>query len=292
MVLAHTNLQLLKRWQDIRADKPHLRRREHAKMLGSSEFELCAIDPHARFLGCTPMEFLLKLRELGECSLSLETPLIDLSLNVKFNSVLGNSKEATVQCISEENGERTFNLQFRFERWHYILALVENNPNHVQRWFQVFDAQGECILKFIPHQVSAETWNTLLQSWELDPKDMAEPQLMRSQFIMHQKGGAAKASINQQECLNFFHEVARPGQWLEFKLELHGQTLEWQSNLIASRTIWSHSILAGKRFYLSLQLENLHALLQQQIKDLNSLKLKAPEKYGTLWVKASSMNPS
>lgn len=284
MVLAHTNLQLLQRWQEIKSDKPHLRRREHAKMLGSSEFELCAIDPHARFLKCSPMEFLLKLRELGECSLSLESPLIDLSLNVKFNSVLGNAREATVQCISEENGERTFNLQFRFERWHYIMALVEANPTHVQRWFQVFDASGECILKFIPHHINAESWAHLIESWELDPKEMAEPKLVRSHFIMHQKGSATKTNINQQECLNFFHEVARPGRLLQFQIEIHGQCLEWLSTLIASRAIWSHSILSGKRFYLSLQLENLHSIVQQQHKDSSSLRLKAPEKYGSISV--------
>lgn len=248
---------LFQRWQELKAEKPHLHRKDHAKMLGVCEYELSAIDPSGIALQIPFMDFLLQIRQWGAFTLVLETWFADLNLKIAASSLIGNQSGAKIHSPSPTNSSEQITVNLSFGSWAYFLAFSEKTPTHIHYWFQVFDAQGNSLIKFIPHEIDTDQWQSFINK-NRQPADQAQaPVLPRHQYLPPRRSESKKKIIDALACQQFFHEVTRPGQQVNLSLQLAGQGVDLCNTIIASKSIWTQSTLCGSAFCFTLHLDHL-----------------------------------
>jgi putative hemin transport protein len=166
-------LSLTSRWESLRAAEPHLRPREAAARLGTSEATLLSLQlgTSVRRLRCLPVEILKAVETLG--------PLMALTRNEAVvherRGVYGPLEaHGNVGLINNPD----IDLRLEFTPWVHAFAEVKSHAGRTLRSLQFFDPTGTAVHKiYLDDEARAADWEALVNSvLHDDQSSLLEPE--------------------------------------------------------------------------------------------------------------------
>lgn len=168
-----SEIDLKHRWENFKAENPHVRIREAAQSLGVSEMELLATGCGETVTRLEPKctEILQDLHVLGR--------IMALTRNDEIvHERKGEYKNVEVMKGHRKMGlavNEDIDLRIFFDAWHHAFAVVSDSPRGTMRSFQFFDIDGTAIHKvFLTDQANVAEYENLVEKYKSTDQSTAQ----------------------------------------------------------------------------------------------------------------------
>ena len=157
-------------WAGLRAEKPHLRIRDAAQVLGVSEAELLATETGETVTRLEPKfpEILQALHRLGRVmALTRNNEIVHERKGEYKNVEILNGHAQMGLAVNEDIDLRIF-----FANWHFAFAVTSESPRGTLRSFQFFDLDGTAIHKvFLQDEAYLEAYQELIEKYRSEDQN-------------------------------------------------------------------------------------------------------------------------
>jgi putative hemin transport protein len=163
--------EIIKAWENIKQQEPHLRIRDAAKKLGISEMELLhtTLGPNTILLKPEWPSLLLGFKKLGKVMALTRNDGCVLEHKGTFQKIdIQGDAPYQVATVIGPIEQRVF-----FSAWKYGFAVINETPRGTMRSFQFFDKSGEAILKvFLQEKSNLAAFDDLIQQYAADQQEL------------------------------------------------------------------------------------------------------------------------
>lgn len=158
------------RWADFRAENPHVKIREAAEQLETTEAELLATE-----IGAT----VVRLKDDFDALLQ-EIHTLKRVMALTRNDQIVHERKGEYGSVEIMNGHGKMglvlgddiDLRIFFAKWHFGFAVTTESPRGTLRSFQFFNAQGIAVHKvFLTEQSDLSAYENLLEKFRGDDQN-------------------------------------------------------------------------------------------------------------------------